>query len=446
MCVVRRVRRWSPTCNTELCASCSYGSRRSDWETSIGEEVNESTKKSFSSLNYVRHPCSLHWVIHTQTKKSLDAFKVFWEVGTCRFGNFGEHNWMENFRMSRGTFKYLCEQLKPLIDKRNTRMRKSISTERRLAINLWVLATPGEYCTVAHLFGIARLTVCKITNETCRAIVQKLLPVYIRFPTGDGLKEVVRGFKDKWGVPQCAGSIDGSHVPVTPPALNHTDYYNRKGWYSVLVQAVVDHNYLFTDLCIGWPGGVHDARVLANSSIFKKVSSGIFLQGEEQVQGQTLRRLLLGDSAYPLIPFLIKPFSFSSSLTFQQKNCNYRLSRARVVVEISFGRLKARWRRLSKQVDFHIDNVPHIIAACCALHNMCEIHHDSFNEEWLQEVNLDEPDSVPDTSTPTPSGTGGDRVRNILMDYFEHNPWKTYIYHVIIMFATHSWLPQYLTI
>ena len=46
-----------------------------------------------------------------------------------------------------------------------------------------------------------------------------------------------------------------------------------------------------------------------------------------------------------------------------------KLSRARVVVEIAFGRLKARWCRLSKQMDIHIDNVPYIVTACCVLHN-----------------------------------------------------------------------------
>ena len=53
-------------------------------------------------------------------------------------------------------------------------------------------------------------------NETCKAIVLKLLPLYVRFPSGDGLTDVVRGFKEKFSIPQCAGSIDGSHVPVTP--------------------------------------------------------------------------------------------------------------------------------------------------------------------------------------------------------------------------------------
>ena len=69
------------------------------------------------------------------------------------------------------------------------------------------------------------------------------------------------------------------HVPVTPPAMNHTDYYNRKGWYSMLVQAVVDHELLFRNLCVGWPGSVHDARVLANSSVYKKISNGQLLEG-----------------------------------------------------------------------------------------------------------------------------------------------------------------------
>lgn len=319
--------------------------------------------------------------------------------------------------MSQDTFQYLCDQLRPLIEKQDTRMRRAVSTERRVAITLWVLATPGEYRSVGHLFGQARCTVCKIVNETCRAIVQKLLPLYVRFPLGDGLRDVVRGFEEKFGIPQCAGSIDGSHVPVTPPAMNHTDYYNRKGWYSMLVQAVVDHDYLFRDLCVGWPGSVHDARVLVNSNLFKKVTSGEVLQGEEvHIRGKPLRTYLIGDSAYPLLPWLIKPFSFSSSLNSEQKNYNYRLSRARVVVEIAFGRLKARWRRLAKQIDMHIDNVPHIIVACCVLHNMCEIHHDNFNEEWLAEVNLDQPEQY--SSTESPTGLGGDQVRNVLMEYF----------------------------
>ena len=63
--------------------------------------------------------------------------------------------------------------------------------------------------------------------------------------------------------------------------MNHTDYYNRKGWYSVILQGVVDHRYLFRDINIGWPGSVIDARVLANSSVFKNAEEGVILTGED---------------------------------------------------------------------------------------------------------------------------------------------------------------------
>lgn len=73
--------------------------------------------------------------------------------------------------------------------------------------------------------------------------------MYIKFPEGDDLLNVVQGLKTKLNMIQCAEGIDGSHILVSPPAMNHTDYYNRKGWYSIFVQTVVDHNYLFRDIC-----------------------------------------------------------------------------------------------------------------------------------------------------------------------------------------------------
>ena len=159
---------------------------------------------------------------------------------------FTAEDWMENFRVSRETFVYLCTRIRPIIERQDTTMRRAISTEHRIAITLWYLATCSEYRTIGHLFGVARCTLCVIVHDTCKAINEVFTNDYISFPTG---REVVDGFKNKWGFIQCAGAIDGSHIPVSPPALNHTDYYNRKGWYSIIIQAVVDHRYLFRDMC-----------------------------------------------------------------------------------------------------------------------------------------------------------------------------------------------------
>ena len=261
--------------------------------------------------------------------------------------SFGPRDWRENFRVSKATFDYICYNLKPLFEKQNTSMKRPVSVEGRVAITLWILATPSEYRSIAHLLGVARSTVCVIVHETCRAIIQKFKPVYINFPTSENLRAVIQGFQDRWNIPQCAGSVDGTHIPVTPPAMNHTDYYNRKNWYSIIAQTVVDHNGLFRDLCIGWPGSVHDACVFSNSKLYSKVNSGELLQGEElRVTGGTIPVFLIGDSAYPLLPWLLKPFSHSPPLPRHHKNYNYRISRGRVVVEMAFGRLKACWRRL----------------------------------------------------------------------------------------------------
>ena len=75
-----------------------------------------------------------------------------------------------------------------------------------------------------------------------------------------------------------------------------------------------------------------------------------------------------------------------SSLSAELRTFNYHICRARIVVENVFGRLKARWRRVSKHLDADIDNIPTIITACCILHNTCEVHGDAFVDNWLDEV------------------------------------------------------------
>ena len=75
---------------------------------------------------------------------------------------------------------------------------------------------------------------------------------YIQFPTGNKLDQVVDEFNTKWGVPQCFRAIDGSHVPISAPSNLHTDYYNRKGLYSMLIQGLVDANYCFCVCGMAW--------------------------------------------------------------------------------------------------------------------------------------------------------------------------------------------------
>ena len=128
-----------------------------------------------------------------------------------------------------------------------------------MAVTLWKLATNVEYRTLSELFGLGRSTVGEIVIETCDAIATHLLPQYVFIPQGDKLREIVEGFETYWGFPQAVGAIDGSHIPIIRPDESASDYYNREGYYSVIMQAMVDFRGLFMDVYIGWPGKVHDA-------------------------------------------------------------------------------------------------------------------------------------------------------------------------------------------
>ena len=94
---------------------------------------------------------------------------------------FNDTDWLENFRLSRATFLYICNELSSVVTKQNTRFRKAISLKKRVAITLWVLATTVEYRTVGHLFGVARCTVCCIVKYTCKAIIPFYLASTLNF-------------------------------------------------------------------------------------------------------------------------------------------------------------------------------------------------------------------------------------------------------------------------
>ena len=94
------------------------------------------------------------------------------------------------------------------------------------------------------------------------------MPLYIKIPSEHEMRRIVDGFETKWGFPKCLGAIDGSHIPISAPTNSHTDYYNRKGWHSMI--AVVDHEYLFWDICMGWPESVQPAYLRILFGILSK--------------------------------------------------------------------------------------------------------------------------------------------------------------------------------
>lgn len=139
----------------------------------------------------------------------------------------------------------------------------------------------------------------------------------------------------------------------------------------------------------------------------------------ETFEGVDVPLVILGDAAYPLLPWLMKPFR-ETRATQEQINFNYRLSQARMTVERAFGRLKGRWRCLLKQNETHITLVSQVISACCVLHNFCEAHNEEYNEEGnIVEENEDEMDGVDEGRNPVHArDLQAHDIRNALCTYF----------------------------
>ena len=77
---------------------------------------------------------------------------------------------------------------------------------------------------------------------------------------------------------------------------------------------------------------------------------------------------IVGDDAFPLTMRIMKPYPHRN-LVKEKRIYNYRLSRARKVVENAFGILAHRWRVFLTKIKLSPDKVTNVILAACCLHN-----------------------------------------------------------------------------
>ena len=70
-----------------------------------------------------------------------------------------------------------------------------------------------------------------------------------------------------------------------------------------------------------------------------------------------------------------------------------------------------------KRLDVDVRDAPEVVAAC-VLHNICEIHGDTFNEEWMEGVErLDLESTSARASSAQPAESAVD-IRKAFMSYF----------------------------
>ena len=119
-----------------------------------------------------------------------------------------------------------------------------------------------------------------------------------------------------------------------------------------------------------WPGSVHDAKVFANSSLNQNDLIPNTLHFPRQNINEIIPNYIIGNPAYPLLPYCIKEYESCSNDT--EVIFNSMLRSARNQVECAFGRPKAGWVILTRKIDLKLENVPNLIYACFVLHNFCK--------------------------------------------------------------------------
>ena len=168
------------------------------------------------------------------------------------------------------------------------------------------------------------------------------------------------------GLPNAVGAIDGSHISIKAPHVNQEDYLNRKQNYSINLQDAVDVDGKFIDVITGWPGSIHDTRVLRLSTLYMLAGNdAILTELVRHINGTSVHPLLIGDSAYPVLSWLIGPYPHSQHLNRDQFKFNTVLDKSRVIIERAFGKLKCCWRCVLKPLEENTPKVSHTIITCC---------------------------------------------------------------------------------
>nr|CAI5860141.1 unnamed protein product [Callosobruchus analis] len=235
--------------------------------------------------------------------------------------------------------------------------------------------------------------ISRAIRKISRLIAIHLSPLYIKFPiTAEEVSVVKDGFFEVHQFPNLIGVIDCTHIAIVPPKVDDpinpaVVYINRKGFHSINVQAIFDSKLMITNVYARYPGAVHDAAIWESSNIQRHLR-------QKYVEGRR-NCYLLGDSGYPLQPWLMTPVLDARPNTPEAMYNSLHTS-TRNVVERGFGVWKKRFRCLRKDRVLHYSHATSalIIYTCAVLHNICRIFNvenepddDEDNDEIADNMN-----------------------------------------------------------
>ena len=195
---------------------------------------------------------------------------------------------------------------------------------------------------------------------------------------------IAQDFDDLWQFPHCCGAIDGKHIRIICPNNTGSLYYSKyKSCFSIVLMACVDANSRFIFIDVGNYGSNNDSGIFAHSKFGSAIKEGkLSLPDDDIIHNLEnygkMPYTFVGDEGFPLLQNLMKPIP-GKHLPEEQRVYNYRLSRARRIVECAFGKLANRWRVLHTKIPLQPEGAIKVVKASCLLHNYLSCHDKTEN-------------------------------------------------------------------
>lgn len=352
------------------------------------------------------------------------------------------HNFM---RMPPAMYDEIVARLTPALTKQTTNYREPLEPGLKVAVTLRHLASGAKYKDMQYAWRLPPNTISKVVREVCQAIVDAYRDELLTAPqTEEEWRNISDKWLEKWNFPHVIGAIDGKHIAMRAPANSGSDYYNYKDYFSVILLAVVTYDYKFLWVDVSGKGSSSDAHIY-NQSALKEALEKNDLVGfphPDPLPGDTedVPYFLVGDDAFALRTYMMKPFS-NRGMSKKQRVFNYRLSRARRVVENAFGILANRFQVMLSRMMHHQDTVRLVVKACVLLHNLMRTRYPVMQNRlvdverrngtvipgaWREGVNLDDTD--PDSQQGTRDHKVAKAQRNLIMEWCSSHagsvPWQ----------------------
>ena len=153
-------------------------------------------------------------------------------------------------------------------------MRKPISVEGKLAVTLRFLATGESFSSLSFLFRIHFTTISAFVPIVCYYIYQVLKGEYGKVPASETEWIALADESNKrWNFPNAIAAIDGKHISIKKTVSGVSEFYNYKGFYSVVLMGMFSHDYRFLFHDTGCQGRISDGGVWANSKFCKDLKN-----------------------------------------------------------------------------------------------------------------------------------------------------------------------------